>query len=256
LYDVTGTGTLDVLLGSDYQNSVVYWWENPGTIAGEWTRRTVVDTGQDKFHDSMVADVTGDGQDSVVFTNQCMGGSHGTDLYRVPIPDDPTVSPWPDVEQIASNNAVRNPVTGSDNDEEGLAVGDLDGDGRPELVSGNWWYEYEDGEWRGHRFAEDYVMTLVEITDVDGDGSNEILLSEGDALIRGKDEGGKVGWFEATDDPREPWIEHRIDDGLYDPHTLQIADVTDTDYPDAIVGEVGRTDDDDEYVSRLPRINL
>lgn len=254
LYDLTGSGNLDIICASSYSDSTIYWWENPGSVDGEWIRRTVIDTGHDKFHDLLVTDLTG--EDSIIFTNQCMGSKGATDIYRLPIPSDPTETPWPGLEQIASGNTGYNSVQDNHPAEEGLCIGDVDGDGEPELVAGTRWYDLVDGEWLEHRYTDQYIMTKIAIADMDADGMNEIVVSEADALIRGKWEGGRLGWFDPGDDPTTSWTEHRIDDGLYDPHTLQIADVTESDYPDVIAGEVGRTDDDDEYVARLPRINL
>ena len=76
--------------------------------------------------------------------------------------------------------------------EEGLAIADIDGDGRNEILAGTHWYKFADGRWEQHKYADDYITTLVAVGDIDGDGKPEIVLSEGDACIYGYPQGGKL----------------------------------------------------------------
>jgi hypothetical protein len=258
LVDLTGNGNLDIINGGDFRSDEVYWWENPGRPGVEWTRRALASTGATQIHDTIIGDVTGDGTISLVFTNQ--HGPGGTAIYRVPLPDDPTLSPWPNLEVVATGkheaNPFRGPQRGGDTQpEEGLAIGDVDGDGKNELVAGTHWYKYVDGKWEGHKFATDYITTKIAIGDIDGDGRNEILLSEGDPCVYGKTQGGKLGWFKSKGDVTDFWEEHVLEDGLLDAHTLQLGDITGNCHLDILAGEVGEGDlDTGAYTSRLPRI--
>jgi len=65
------------------------------------------------------------------------------------------------------------------------------------------------------------------VTDLDNDGKLEILMSEGDACMFGKPEGGKLGVFKSGDDPKAPWTEQVLEDMLLDPHTLQVGNLRD-----------------------------
>jgi len=258
LVDLTGNGFLDIINGGDFRSDEVYWWENPGRLGVEWTRRVVASTGATQIHDTIIGDVTGDGTISLVFTNQ--HGPGGTSIYRVPLPDDPTVSPWPGLEVVAAGkhepNPYRGPQRGGDTQpEEGLAIGDVDGDGKNELVGGTHWYKYVAGKWEGHKFATGYITTKIAIGDIDGDGKNEILLSEGDPCVYGKTQGGRLGWFKPTGGLTAMWEEHVLEDGLIDAHTLQLGDMTGNGHLDILVGEVGEGNlDTGAYTGRLPRI--
>jgi hypothetical protein len=258
LADLTGNGYLDIINGGDFRSDEVYWWENPGRPGVEWTRRVLASTGATQIHDTIIGDVTGDGTISLVFTNQ--HGPGGTTIYRVPLPDDPTVCPWPGLEAVATGkhepNPYRNPHRDDDiQPEEGLAKGDVDGDGKNELVAGTHWYKYVDGEWQGHKFATGYITTKIAVGDVDGDGRNEILLSEGDPCVYGKTQGGKLSWFKPKGDLTAMWEEHILEDGLIDAHTLQLGDITGNGHLDILAGEVGEGDlDTGAYTGRLPRI--
>ena len=252
LVDVTGDGRLDIVNGGDWRATQMWWWENPGAVGEPWTWRVIADTGHGQFHDTIVGEVNG--VRSLAFTNQSAPG--GTTVYCVPFPDDPTVSPWPGLQIIASAASEPNPYREiRTQPEEGLALGDLNGDGRNEIVCGTHWYEFADGAWRGHKFASGYISTKIAVGDVDGDGRPEIVLSEGDPCIYGKSQGGKVSWFKPGDDITAMWQEHVVEDFLLDAHSLQLGDLCGNGRLDILIGEVGVADPHtDEYAVRPPRL--
>ena len=147
--------------------------------------------------------------------------------------------------------------------EEGLAIGDIDEDGKNELVcrrsralrGGTHWYKHTRAGWEGHKFAAGYLATKVAIADVDGDGRNEILLAEGDPCVYGKMQGGKVSWFRPGADITARWEEHVLEDFLLDAHTLQLGDICGNGRLDILVGEVGLADKEtDAYLVHPPRL--
>ena len=175
-----------------------------------------------------------------------MGGSQ---LGIVPLPADPSVSPWPEVAFITEGRKVKNQP------EEGICLADLDQDGQNEVLFGCSWYKYVGGVWERHAYAEDYITTLIAVGDIDGDGRPEIVLSEGDACIYGYPQGGKLGWFKPVgytpEGLRQKWTEHRIDANLLDPHSLQLADLCGNGRLDLLVGEIGKRATLEEEPPRL-----
>ncbi|WP_094545528.1 FG-GAP repeat domain-containing protein [Petroclostridium xylanilyticum] len=255
VYDITGNGYPDVVVGSDVRRDEIFWWENPANEKGKWKKRLIAKTGNNQFHDIVFADVTNDGAMSIVFTNQQNGGTH---LYRIPIPEDPTMSPWPGIEKIASKIAESIEPWQWNKEglqpEEGLAIGDIDGDGKNEIVCGTHWFKYGGGKWYRHKYAKDYISTKVFIADVDGDGKNEIILSEGDACIYNKPQGGKLAWFKPSNEITGMWQEHLIDENLLDPHSLKAGDICGNSKVDIFVGEIGVADENRDYKGRKPCI--
>ncbi len=239
-YDLTGNGYPDIVNGGDWRNDQLAWWENPGPEGGDWKRHLIAETGAGQFHDELIGDVTGNGIQSLVFWNELAGA-----LSVVPLPKDPKVSPWPDIQIIARNMKVKNQP------EEGLALADLDGDGQNEIIAGTHWYKYVSGHWEQYKYAEDYITTLIGVGDMDGDGELEIVLSEGDACIYGYPEGGKLGWFKRGNDIHQLWTEHRLEEHLLDPHSLQLGDLCGNGHLDLLVGEIGVRERLEESPPRL-----
>ena len=231
-HDLTGNGLLDIINGSDSSADELAWWEQPRSADLPWTRHLIAKTGARQFHDEALGDVTGDGRLSLVFTNQ--GAEGGSQLGVIPLPEDPHVSPWPGINYIAQGQHIK------DQPEEGLAIADIDGDGKNEIVFGCSWYKFNQGKWERYPYADDYITTVIAVGDIDGDGKPEIVLSEGDACIYGYPQGGKLGWFKPGADIHALWIEHRIDQNLLDPHSLQLADLCGNGRLDLIVGEIGK----------------
>lgn len=239
-YDLDGDGRPDIINGGDYQSDELSWWRNPGSTGAPWIRHTIVRTGANQFHDEMIGDVTGDGRLSLVYWNE-----GAATLNVVPLPSDPMVTPWPEIAVIGRDRHEKGQP------EEGIAIHDIDGDGRNEIVAGTSWYKFYDGAWESHKFANDYITTVIAVGDIDGDGRPEVVLAEGDACIYGYPEGGKLGWFKPGDDPREPWTEHRIDDRLLDPHSVQLAPLCGSGHLDLVVGEIGKRETLDTEPPRL-----
>lgn len=253
LVDITGSGFMDIINGGDWQDDRVYWWENPGKTGVKWKKREIIKTGAGQIHDTIIGDVTSDGTRALIFSNQLAKG--GTTIYYIPIPKGPSAGHWPGARVVAAGKTEVNPHRDDGvQPEEGLAIGDVDNDGKNELICGCHWYKYNGKEWVGHKFASGYITCKCVVGDIDGDGRNEIILSEGDPCVYGKRQGGKAAWFKPGEDITGMWEEHIIEDFLFDAHTLQVGNICGNGKCDILIGEVGKSDENRKYVERLPRI--
>jgi len=221
--NIRGRRRGDFVAGHDASMRTVFWWECPEDPTRPWARREIFSMPATQSHDQLAADLDGDGQEELYFWNQGSGA-----IFGAALPGDPTVSPWPTVRPIAQG--VR---------EEGLAVADVDDDGRVELIAGLSWYRpKESGLWERHEFTTGYVSPRLAAADFDGDGRTEIIVAEGDASLFGR-EFGRLTMFHSSGDPAAPWQGEVLHDRLLDPHTLAVADFNADGRPDLMVAELG-----------------
>jgi len=258
IIDLTGSGYPDIVNGSDAGGDEMSWWENPGMLDREWKRRIIAKTGRAQMHDTLVGEIKNDGVKYLAFTNQ----GQATTVYCVPIPKDPYRSPWPNLEVIAAGKTLPNPGRGAGaQPDEGLALGDVDNDGLLELVSGVSYYKWNGCMWETVRFTDqNYITNKILVADIDLDGKNEILLSEGDAYIYGHDDGCKLAWFKPEgENYKGVWTEHIVETGLLDAHSIAVADLCSNGRPDIFVGEIGavkRGGGSEDYIIRQPRLMI
>jgi hypothetical protein len=215
--DISGNGMLDLIAG-DQQGPNLYWFENSGSPDTPWTKRIICSDFWN-YHDQAVGDVDNDGEPEVVFASQGKNKGYGV-LGYYDIPTDPTVTPWPKTNQhMVCTDLVL----------EGLAIADIDGDGKNELVAGpNVFKLGGDGRQRTC-IDESYFQTRIAVADLNGDGKPEIVMAEGESNP------GRLAWVSAHPD----YAVNVLADDLFHPHSLALADITGNGLPDIFVAEMG-----------------
>lgn len=166
-WDFTGDGWTDVLAGESRPMTL---YVNPKGANRRWAGTRVLPQITSEY--TAMKDLDGDGRPEIIFV---MGGVGGTIAYAKIHPTDPT-APWP-VFPISA------PGLGFGH---GLGTGDINGDGRIDVVQAAGWWEQppagSTGTWPYHAVAfgrwgraEGAGGAEMAVYDVNGDGFNDVV---------------------------------------------------------------------------------
>ena len=177
-YDFTGDGWPDILV---VDQRPIYLYVNPRGESRRWERFNVVPQASTEIE--LLKDIDGDGKPEILF-----GGDDAME-YAKPDPANPT-APWM-VHHISEKIGVN---------AHGMGVGDINGDGRMDVVDARgWWEQPPTGStqetWTFHAAAFGSGGAEMGVYDVNGDGLNDVVT----ALSA---HGWGLAWFEQKRDTR------------------------------------------------------
>ena len=231
LIDVNQDGKLDVLAGQ-YFAPQVSWYENPG---GEslargllWTPHELADTHSTTNEFSLLHDIDGDGRPEWI-TNSWTPGAPMI-IWRF-VPGNDEDESWK-LEPHLLSHELEGVGQG-----HGMGIGDLNNDGRDDVLVATGWYERPEGDpWAGPwTFHADWNRPLscpVAIVDVNDDSRNDIIWGNPHDfglylwLSRGQDADGRL----LVD-------EELIDDTYSQLHAVHLADLDGDGVDELITGK-------------------
>ncbi len=230
LVDMNGDGLLDVVAGS-FLPSEVHWYENPGPegwrLGKTWKKHLLVDTKMSENEGQLLEDIDGDGRPEWVVNS--WNQKNPTMVWRF-VPRDPT-------DKNPSKFDLVGSTLGKVGNKHGLGVGDINNDGRVDVLTGAGWYEQPRSnpwgqEWKFHADWDITGSIPMLVRDIDQDGLNDIVLGAGHDY-------GLYWWKRKESKEGEPLAFEKvvIDKSFSQPHALAFADLDGDGNDELITGK-------------------
>ncbi|HEY2587259.1 MAG TPA: VCBS repeat-containing protein [Tepidisphaeraceae bacterium] len=228
VYDIDGDGRPDIVFGADWQGGDVWWWRNPGPPYDPntpWERHLIKHGGAHQHHDQVFGDFKGTGRPQLAFWNQ---GARKLLIADIP-PDPRHTEGWP-IHEVFSGPAGESRGWYA----EGVAAIDVDGDGKVDLLAGDYWFKHIEGNhFRPTQFAP-LGGRIAAAHLIEGSKVPQIVINSGDGV-------GPLRWYECEGDPGKPehWVGHDLAGrDLIHGHSLAIADLDGDGHLDIFAAEM------------------
>lgn len=195
--DVDGDGYVDIV-SSGWHAGRLWWSRNPGKGGGAWTDHTIDEGHAIEF--SFLVDLDNDGKAREVLPQW---GAANAPLT------------WYE----AVGGTFQRHVVSPKSYGHGIGVGDVNHDGRNDIITPQGWLEAppdpRTGDWKMHPEFNLGSTSFIFVLDINEDGLPDLLT--GNAHDYG------IFWMEQR--PDHTWVKHVIDESWSQPHALTLVDL-------------------------------
>jgi len=214
--DVDEDGWVDSIVVG-FPGAPAFWYRNPGEATEHWQAHQFASAACGET--PIFGDLLGDGRPVPVFAL-----NRRITWFRAG--EDPTAewTAYPVTQELPAFETFGH----------GLGMGDVNGDGRTDLLgTEGWWEAPEDrsrSDWTFHRTPLGPACADMIVYDVDGDGDNDVVTSAAHEY--------GIWWFEQKRDNGEATFEqHEIFSEVSQTHALILADINNDGLHDLITGK-------------------
>jgi hypothetical protein len=231
--DVNNDGWVDqIVIG--FPGVPAYWYENPRGTDGYWTKHVAWPSACNET--PLYVDLLGDGHRVLVMGWQPKGkDNEGQMAWFTPGKDPAQLWEMHPVSEPSTSGKV---IPGTFRFSHGLGVGDLNGDGRRDVIcTGGWWEQPESGRnssapWTFHPAALGDAVADMIAYDVNGDGKADVINSSAHQY--------GIWWFEQGEvkDGSPVFTRHDLFPNLVsETHAVIAADLNGDGLKDLITGK-------------------
>lgn len=238
-FDVNGDGLTDVVAG-DFFFTEVKWYQNPGKdqlLQGfMWPEHTLVDTGYSQNEFSVMQDLDGDQipewiSDSWNKNNPLIVWKLGQEEREVEVKRGNKTVMEKQTVPVLKRNLISEGGQG-----HGFAIGDINNDGRNDILTGTGWHEAPEGDifenpWRYHADWDRHLSCPMIVRDLNQDGRNDVIWGNPHDF-------GLYVWFATGDDEGKLTFEETlIDKSFSQLHCIHFEDLDNDGHEELITGK-------------------